>query len=113
MNKKTNNLNKRKKINVKEFLKAINLEPHQGQMPIINAYIKGFREIVWVSGRRTGKSLGLGAIAGMETMIPGSKIWIVAPDYSLAEKVFNYLLQYISKIYPEGSYKVTSKPRLS
>ena len=88
--KKTNNLQKRKKINVKEFLRAINFEPHQGQKPIIDAYVSGKREICWVSGRRSGKSLVLGALAVMESMLAGSKIWIVAPDYSLAERVFNY-----------------------
>jgi len=111
--KKTNNLQKRKKINVKEFLKAINLEPHAGQQPVIDAYISGKREIVWVAGRRAGKSMILGSIAAMESMLAGSKIWIVAPDYALAERVFNYLLQYVAKIYPEGSYRVTSKPGMN
>ncbi len=110
---KANNLEKRKRIDINKFLKDINFEPHEGQRPIIDAYINGKREIVWVSGRRSGKSLVLGAVATMESMIPGSKIWVVAPDYALAERVFNYLLQYVSKIYPEGTYKITSKPGLN
>lgn len=111
--KKANNLEKRKKINVKDFLKAINFEPHPGQKPIIDAYISGKREIVWVSGRRSGKSKCLGAIAAMESMLPNSKVWITAPTYSLAEKVFNELLTFISKIYPEGTFRITSKPGMS
>ncbi len=61
----------------------------------------------------THNSQTLGVIAVMESMLAGSKIWVVAPDYSLAERVFNYLLQYVSKIYPDGSYRVTSKPGMS
>jgi hypothetical protein len=103
----------RKKITVGKVLEAIGFEPHEGQKPVIKAYLDGKREIVWVSGRRSGKSQTLGAIAAIESMIPGSKIWIVAPDYGLAERVFNYLLQYVSKIYPEGTFKVTSKPGMN
>jgi hypothetical protein len=111
--KKEYNSSKRKEINVEQFLQDIGFEPHAGQRPIIDAYIRGDREIVWVSGRRSGKTLVNSSIVAMETMIPNSKVWIVAPDYSLTEKVFNYLLQYVSKIYPPKSYKVGSKPGMS
>ena len=30
---------------LKEFLKAINFEPHEGQKPIIDAYISGKRDM--------------------------------------------------------------------
>ena len=96
MNKKTNNLNKRKKINVKDFLKAINFEPHPGQKPIIDAYISGKREIVWVAGRRAGKSQTLGVIAAMESMLAGSKIWV--GEHSIcAEAVSRGIVERIEK----------------
>jgi hypothetical protein len=111
--KREYNFQLRKELNVEQFLKDIGFEPHAGQKPIIDAYQRGDREIVWVSGRRSGKTLVNSCIVGMETMIPGSKIWIVAPDYSLTEKVFTYLIQFVAKIYPPKSYKVGSKPGMS
>ncbi|MDD5006537.1 MAG: LAGLIDADG family homing endonuclease [Candidatus Omnitrophica bacterium] len=73
---KRDNSLKRKEIDVDKFLETAGFEPHEGQKPIIDAYVRGDREIVWVSGRRSGKTLVNSCIVAMETMIPGSKIWI-------------------------------------
>lgn len=61
----------------------------------------------------THNSNVLGFIATIECCLPNRKIWIVAPDYGLTEKVFNYLLNNIVKIFPEGSFKVSSKAGMS
>lgn len=105
--------NERKGIDYKQIAKDIGFEPHEGQKPIIKAYINGSREIVWVSGRRSGKSNVLGFISDIECCLPNRKIWIVAPDYGLTEKVFAYLLKNVTKTFPEKSYKVSSKPGMN
>jgi hypothetical protein len=108
-----NNSLTRDKIKWKEVSEYVGFVPHIGQVPIIEAYLNGKREIVWVSGRRSGKSQSLGFIGTLECLMPNRKIWIVAPDYGLTEKVFTYLLQYVAKIFPEGTYHISSKPGMN
>lgn len=104
------NRNPRTKIRWKEVAKDCRFVPHEGQIPIIEAYIEGKREILWVSGRRSGKSINLGFICSLECMLPQRKIWIVAPDYNLAKKVFAYLVNFIGKTFEPNEYKVGTKP---
>src|SRR5271166_138589 len=61
---------------------------HDTQMQVINSRAR-FK--VLACGRRWGKSMLCSLIAAAVFMQPGRRIWIVAPDYSLTEKVFREL----------------------
>jgi len=97
-------------LNWKRVAQDCKFAPHKGQIPIIEAYLEGKREILWVSGRRSGKSIDLGFICNLECMLPDRNIWIVAPDYNLAKKVFAYLIKFVSKTFEQNEYKIGTKP---
>lgn len=61
---------------------------HDTQMKVVNSKA---RYKVLACGRRWGKSMLCSLIAASVFMQPGRRIWIVAPDYSLTEKVFREL----------------------
>jgi len=58
---------------------------HETQMQVVNSKA---RYKVLACGRRWGKSILCSLIASSALFQPGRRIWIVAPDYSLTEKVF-------------------------
>jgi hypothetical protein len=61
---------------------------HETQMRVVNSKA---RYKVLACGRRWGKSILCSLIASAALFQPGRRIWIVAPDYSLTEKVFREL----------------------
>lgn len=61
---------------------------HTTQLQVVNSKA---RYKVLACGRRWGKSMLCSLIAAAVFMQPGRRIWIVAPDYSLTEKVFREL----------------------
>lgn len=58
---------------------------HETQMQVIRSKA---RYKVLACGRRWGKSILCSLVASAALFQPGRRIWIVAPDYSLTEKVF-------------------------
>jgi hypothetical protein len=61
---------------------------HEKQMEVVS---NAARYKVLACGRRWGKSMLCSLIATAAALQPGRRIWIVAPDYSLTEKVFREL----------------------
>lgn len=100
-----------KRINDEALLNKIGFEPHRGQQPIIEA-IKNpkIRDFVLVCGRRFGKTYLAAYAAFRELLKPNRNIWIVAPTSDLTQKTFTYIVQFISKVFEQSEYKVTSKP---
>jgi hypothetical protein len=62
------------------------LQPlHEGHLEVLN---DPARFKVLACGRRWGKTLLTSLVAASVLMQPNRRVWIVAPDYNLAEKVF-------------------------
>ncbi|MFC1855317.1 terminase large subunit domain-containing protein [Thermodesulfobacteriota bacterium] len=59
--------------------------PHEAQQMVHDS---DRRFIVCVTGRRFGKSLMAAKEAEVLLMLPNKRVWIVAPTYALADKVF-------------------------
>lgn len=73
------------KIPIKNYLDLINIEPNPPQMAVINAVQNpNYRFIVAVLNRRTGKSFMCNVIGHLVTLVPGSNILVIAPNYSLS-----------------------------
>lgn len=76
--------------------------PHEGQKKVLEA---GGRELMIVAGRRWGKSAISGYIVAKTFLdklleikkgeADSVKIWIVAPTYELANKVFEYVVKFL------------------
>lgn len=92
------------------FQKIIGWKPHKTQREVIKAFDKGKREIVICAGRRWGKSALCGYLIAkkfielfkevQEGKRESVKIWIVAPTYELADKVFEYVINFLRKADP-------------
>ncbi|MEM4271043.1 MAG: terminase large subunit [Candidatus Pacearchaeota archaeon] len=82
---------KEKKISDEKLQKKIKFFPFEKQKEIINC---DKRDIVICAGRRFGKSAVCGYIALKELLMKNKRIWIVAPTYDLAMKVFEYVVRF-------------------
>lgn len=105
-------MSKIKTIKIKESVirEKIGFEPHAGQEPIIQAYREGKRDICLCAGRRFGKSLICGYLALLEVIKPGRHVWIVSPTTDLSQRVYSYVLKYITSVFSADSVKFSSKP---
>jgi hypothetical protein len=74
-----------KKLNKDKFFENVNYKPHEAQQLVHNSDTR-FRIIV--AGRRFGKSLLASRECMARMIIPNQLVWIVAPTYVLAEKIF-------------------------
>ena len=73
------------KIPIENYLKLIDIKPVPPQMALINAVNNpNYRFIVAVLNRRTGKSYMSNLIGHLITLMPGTNILILAPNYSLS-----------------------------
>lgn len=73
------------KIPIKNYLDLINIEPNPPQIALINAVQNpNYRFITAVLNRRTGKSFMTNVIGHLVTLVPGSNILVLAPNYSLS-----------------------------
>ena len=73
------------KLPIKNYLDLIDIDPVPPQIAVINAVQNPkYRFIVGVLSRRTGKSLISNVIGHLVTLVPGSNILIMAPNYSLS-----------------------------
>lgn len=73
------------KVPIENYLSLINIVPVPPQISLINAVQNPiYRFITAVLSRRTGKSLISNIIGHLVTLIPGSNILIMAPNYSLS-----------------------------
>lgn len=73
------------KIPIENYLGLINIDPVPPQVALINAVNNpNYRFVTAVLNRRTGKSFMSNVIGHLVTLIPGSNILILAPNYSLS-----------------------------
>ena len=73
------------KIPIENYLELIDIEPNPPQIALINAVNNpNYRFVVAVLNRRTGKSFMSNLIGHLVTLVPGSNILIVAPNYALS-----------------------------
>ena len=89
-------------VSDKKLQEKIKWFPHEGQKPVIACEE---REIIIVAGRRWGKSAVSGYLVVKTFLeklilirkgeIDSVKIWIVAPTYELANKVFEYVIKFL------------------
>lgn len=68
-----------------EYFRLTGYDPHEGQREV-HASSARFRVVV--AGRRWGKSLLAAREIEPVVMLPGRRVWIVAPNYDLTDKVF-------------------------
>ena len=89
-------------IDTEELKRMIEFVPHPAQQQILDGEK---RFTIVMAGRQMGKSLLVAYIVLRELLGKGKKIWIVAPNYDLTQRIFkNYLLPIIRK-YP-NDFKV-------
>lgn len=73
------------KLPIQNYLDLIGIEPVPPQIALINAVQNPlYRFITAVLNRRTGKSFISNVIGHLVTLIPGTQILIIAPNYSLS-----------------------------
>jgi len=92
-------------MNLNKLYEKIGWTPHKSQLEIIKA---NKRDTVICAGRRWGKSSLCGFLAittfleGLDKLrkkeIESLKIWIVAPNYELTQKVFEYFVRWYLKL---------------
>lgn len=98
-------------LNDTKLLEKIGFKPHEGQKAVLEEVKNEWkREIVLAAGRRFGKSILCAYLVLREILKPNRKVWIVSVNYDLTQKVFSYLLQFISKIFDNKSFKVHTRP---
>jgi hypothetical protein len=80
---------------------------HVGQ---ISVHFKDWRYHVLDWGRRTGKTICAAAEVVAEMGLPDRRIWIVAPNYELTDRVFEYVYKWIviDKVLGEDSVEKAS-----
>ena len=81
--------------------------PHEKQRLILDSTS---RDKTIVAGRRLGKSEICAYIAILELLQPGKHIWIVAPTYELASKVFDYVVRFYVKLFPSQAASISYRP---
>ena len=73
------------KIPIQNYLDLIDIKPNPPQVALINAVQNPkYRFITAVLNRRTGKSYMSNIIGHLVTLVPGSNILVLAPNYSLS-----------------------------
>lgn len=76
--------------------------PSPGQKQVHESYA---RFNICAAGARFGKSMLAGAEAAYSFLIPSRRIWIVGTQYELAEKEFNWALEFL------GNFKIDGDER--
>lgn len=71
---------------------SLGLEQHVGQKDI---HFSPWKFYVAMWGRRTGKTISAAAEAFTELCKRGGRTWIVAPNYELTDRVFEYLYKWV------------------
>lgn len=73
------------KIPIQNYLDLINITPNPPQIALINAVNNpDYRFITAVLNRRTGKSFMANVIGHLVTLLPGTNILVLAPNYALS-----------------------------
>ena len=96
---------KEKQIDREKLMERIGFVPHDGQRQILDCKE---RDKTICCGRRWGKTTVAAFEATEELLYPNRRVWIVAPDYSLTQIVFNQVMTNISKI--TDKFSMSKKP---
>lgn len=87
----------------KQFMDALiasqEFELHPGQSKLLNAFIDGERFMVWLAGRRCGKTTSVILLAAYCLGQRGMRLRVVAPQYRLCKKVWNPLIPMLQNLY--------------
>ena len=78
-----------------DFFKDMGYVPSPGQQEFHNS---SARFKVFAAGSRFGKSMMAGAEVAYEFLRPNHRIWIIGTQYDLAEKEFNWALQFLARV---------------
>jgi len=83
-------------LNIKKsaFFGIIGYHPHERQASI---HSSGSRFRVVAAGARSGKSMAAGVEIAYELFKPNRHIWCVATQYELAEKEFDWAVQFLDR----------------
>jgi hypothetical protein len=101
---------KTKKINLDKLYQQVGWTPHPAQQKVLEAWNNPkIREIVLAAGTRFGKSALCGIIALSELLKDNRRVWIVAPSYDLANKVFRYVEEFVANGFPGSEMKVSRR----
>ncbi len=95
------------KIKDEKLQKVLGFTPHKEQDRLIrnNSKLK-----VICAGRRSGKTMYAGYEATKRALQDNQRIWIVAPDFSLTQIVFEEILKNLSNIFGSEGFKLVRKP---
>lgn len=77
------------------FFSVMEYEPHPHQADFHQSPAR-FRVVA--AGARAGKSMSAGAEIALWLMFPDARIWICGPQYELADKEFDWCLDFMAKI---------------
>jgi len=94
-------------IDDKKLQKKLNFKPHEGQEKLIRSRSK---LKVICAGRRFGKTMYAAYEATKKSLEDNQRIWIVAPDFSLTQIVFEEIIKNLVRILGEEGFKLTRKP---
>jgi len=81
------------------FFKDCGYTPHKFQEKI---HCSTARFLVVAAGARGGKSFAAGAEAAFTVLFPNKRIWIVSSQYELADKEFDWALDFLAKFKIRG-----------
>ena len=95
------------KISDEKLQSALKFIPHPNQKLIIDSKAK--LKVV-CAGRRAGKTIVAGYVATKKALEDDQRIWIVAPDFSLTQIVFEEILKNLSILFGSEGFKLVRKP---
>lgn len=85
------------KLPIEKYMELIDIEPVPPQIAFINAVQNPkYRFITAVLARRTGKSTVANMVGHLVTLIPGTQILIMAPNYSLSQVSWDMQRKYLN-----------------
>jgi hypothetical protein len=85
---------------------------HPGQRRLLDAFINGERFMVWLAGRRCGKTTTVCMIAAYCLGHRGARIRVVAPQYRLCKKVWNPLVPMLKQLYGKKTISINKSDML-
>ncbi len=93
------------------FAQKVCYHPSQGQKQV---HLSNKRYRIVLAGARFGKSMLAGFEIAYYLMFPDCRIWCVAPVYELAEKEFNWALEFLSRYKMEdGISRLIDRAKIS
>lgn len=88
----------------------IGFKPHRFQQQILDAYNQGKRQIVVSAGIQSGKSIICAYIILKELLSNEKSCVVIAPSYDLGTRVFDYLKQWLLKLFPDSPPTFQTRP---